>query len=53
MAQTTSFTIGADVSCTDGGCGKVTCVVVNPVTRAVTHLVIEPRHTMAAAGLFR
>ncbi len=44
MAQTTSFTIGAHASCTDGGCGKVTRVVVNPLTRAVTHLVIEPRH---------
>ncbi len=44
MAETTSFTIGADASCTDGGCGKVTCVVVNPVTRAVTHLVVEPKH---------
>ena len=27
MAETTSFTIGADASCTDGACGKVTCVV--------------------------
>jgi len=44
MAQTTPFTIGAGASCTDGGCGKVTRVVVNPVTRAVTHLVIEPKH---------
>ena len=44
MAETTSFTIGADVSCTDGGCGKVTRVVVDPVARAVTHLVVEPKH---------
>ncbi len=44
MAETTSFTIGADVSCTDGGCGKVTCVIVDPVARAVTHLVVEPKH---------
>ena len=44
MAQTTPFTIGADVSCTDGACGKVTCVVVDPVARAVTHLVVEPKH---------
>ena len=33
MAETTSFTIGAGASCTDGGCGKVARVVVNPVTR--------------------
>ena len=44
MAETTSFTIGAEASCTDGSCGKVTRVVVDPVTRAVTHLVIEPKH---------
>ena len=44
MAETTSFTIGADTSCSDGACGKVTCVVVDPVARALTHLVVEPRH---------
>ena len=44
MAETTSFMIGADASCTDGGCGKVTRVVVDPVARAVTHLVVEPKH---------
>src|SRR5271157_4682408 len=44
MAETTSFMIGADASCTDGACGEVTCVVVNPLTRAVTHLVVEPKH---------
>src|SRR5271157_1235714 len=41
MAKTTPFTIGADAKCTDGACGKVTCVVVDPVARAVTHLVVE------------
>jgi sporulation protein YlmC with PRC-barrel domain len=44
MAETTSFTIGADASCTDGVCGEVSRVIVNPVARAVTHLVIEPKH---------
>ena len=44
MAETTSFTIGADASCTDGVCGEVTRVIVNPVVRAVTHLVVEPKH---------
>ncbi len=41
-----TFTIGADASCTDGACGKVTRVVVDPVARAVTHLVIEPKHRL-------
>ncbi len=44
MAETTPFTIGADASCTDGVCGEVTRVVVDPVARAVTHLVVEPAH---------
>ena len=43
MAET-PFAIGADARCADGVCGKVTRVVVNPVKRAVTHLVVEPRH---------
>lgn len=41
MAQTTQFTIGAGARCTDGACGKVSSVVVDPVARAVTHLVID------------
>ncbi len=40
-AQTT-FTIGAKASCTDGACGHVSHVVVNPVARTVTHLVVDP-----------
>jgi sporulation protein YlmC with PRC-barrel domain len=44
MSDTTQFTIGADASCTDGACGEVTRVVVDPVARALTHLVVEPKH---------
>jgi sporulation protein YlmC with PRC-barrel domain len=44
MTETTPFTIGADVCCSDGACGKVTRVVVDPVARTVTHLVVEPGH---------
>jgi len=43
MAET-PFVIGADARCADGVCGKVTRVVVDPVARAVTHLVVQPRH---------
>jgi sporulation protein YlmC with PRC-barrel domain len=43
MADTT-FTIGAPAACTDGPCGAVSRVVVDPVARALTHLVIEPEH---------
>jgi hypothetical protein len=41
MTGTAPFTIGADVICTDGACGKLSCVVVDPVAQAVTHLVVE------------
>jgi sporulation protein YlmC with PRC-barrel domain len=40
----TQFTIGASANCADGDCGEVTRVVVDPVARAVTHLVVEPKH---------
>jgi sporulation protein YlmC with PRC-barrel domain len=49
MADTT-FTIGAAAVCSDGPCGAVSRVVVDPVARALTHLVIEPEHR---AGLGR
>jgi sporulation protein YlmC with PRC-barrel domain len=44
MAETTQFTIGAGASCTDGPCGQVIRVVINPVAEVVTHLVVEPSH---------
>ncbi len=51
MAETASFTIGAGATGTDGACGKVTCVVVDPLAYAVTHLVVEPKHRHGAARL--
>jgi hypothetical protein len=50
MAEATLFTIGSEVRCTDGDCGSVIRLVVNPVVREVTHLVVEPKHR---AGLGR
>ena len=38
------FRIGADASCTDGARGQVSRIIVNPVTREVTHLAIDPTH---------
>jgi sporulation protein YlmC with PRC-barrel domain len=49
MAEAT-FTIGSPATCTDGHAGQVSRVVVDPVARAVTHLVVEPEHR---AGLGR
>jgi sporulation protein YlmC with PRC-barrel domain len=51
MAEATSFTIGAGASCTDGVCGEVSRVVVDPVARAVTHLVVEPARWRGSARL--
>ncbi len=44
MADAVPFTIGSDASCTDGPCGQVSRVVVDPARREITHLVIEPSH---------
>lgn len=38
------FTIGAGADCTDGSCGEVSRVVVDPIAGTVTHLLIEPEH---------
>lgn len=44
MRDTADYTIGSDVSCRDGACGKLGRVVVDPVAKALTHLVVEPAH---------
>jgi len=50
MAETTQVRIGADARCTDGVCGELIRVVVDPVAQAITHVVVEPKH---AQGLGR
>lgn len=44
MEEATAFTIGATASCSDGLCGEVTRMIIDPVARTVTHLVVEPKH---------
>jgi sporulation protein YlmC with PRC-barrel domain len=39
-----TFEIGAAAVCSDGPCGAVIRVVVDPVARQLTHLVVEPEH---------
>jgi hypothetical protein len=39
MSEATTFIIGSEVSCTDGVCGDLRRVVVDPIARAITHLV--------------
>jgi hypothetical protein len=51
MSDAAEFTIGSDVSCRDGVCGEVTRIVVDPVARALTHLVVEPKQGRGAGRL--
>jgi hypothetical protein len=44
MAEETEFAMGATASCSDGVCGEVSRMIVDPATRTVTHLAIEPKH---------
>lgn len=51
MADVTRYAIGSAVTCTDGPGGEITQVVVDPVRRQVTHLVVEPRHRLGLGRL--
>jgi len=44
MSEATKFTIGSEVACSDGACGELIRVVVDPVLRTLTHLVVEAEH---------
>jgi len=44
MSEAAQYTIGSEVSCSDGVCGELARVVVDPVARSLTHLVVEPGH---------
>jgi sporulation protein YlmC with PRC-barrel domain len=51
MADATQFVIGSEVVCSDGACGELRRVVIDPVARAVTHLVVEAGHGHGAGQL--
>jgi sporulation protein YlmC with PRC-barrel domain len=51
MDGSTVFTIGSEVVCTDGVCGHLGRVVVDPVAHTLTHLVVEPRHRRETSRL--
>ena len=44
MAEAEGFRIGAEASASDGLCGKLSRLIMDPVALTVTHLVIEPKH---------
>ena len=52
MAESSEqFTIGAEASCTDGPCGKLNRVVIDPVARELTHLIVGLEHSPDAPRL--
>ena len=51
MAGERQFTIGARASCTDGHCGEVRRLIIDPATETVTHLVIQPGRRQEAGRL--
>jgi hypothetical protein len=40
----TEIPMNATVECTDGPCGQSAQLIVNPISRKVTHLVVEDEH---------
>lgn len=43
MTNVARFTIGTDVTCGDETCGQLRRVIVEPIDRVLTHLVVEPK----------
>jgi PRC-barrel domain len=50
-ATTTPYTIGDKVVCSDGDCGDLTRVIIDPVARTLTHLVVQPGQEPEASRL--
>ena len=44
MARKMPLRIGVEASCSDGACGHVSRIIVNPVAREVTQLVVDQKH---------
>jgi hypothetical protein len=44
MTNVASYTIGSDVTCDNEKCGQLSRVIVEPIDRVLTHLVVEPKH---------
>jgi hypothetical protein len=51
VSEPAVFILGSSVSCSDGPCGQLTRVVVDPAPRTVTHLVVKPPQRDATARL--
>lgn len=46
-----AFKMGAHVEATDGRCGHLTRVIIDPVADSLTHLIVEPGHREIGARL--
>ena len=51
MAHAMPLRIGADATCTDGACGEVSRIIIDPVAREVTHLVVDPKRRQGPTRL--
>ncbi|MBO0894095.1 MAG: hypothetical protein J2O39_06935 [Acidimicrobiales bacterium] len=51
MSEGTRYAIGTEVLCSDGPCGHLKRVVINPVAKVLRHLVVEPRHRQGLGRL--
>jgi sporulation protein YlmC with PRC-barrel domain len=51
MGDCISLTLGAPTFCSDGACGEVTRVVLDPLARVVSHVVVEPKHRQGLGRL--
>jgi hypothetical protein len=51
MARKMPFRIGADASCSDGACGHVSRIIVDPVARELTHLVVDQKNRNGSGRL--
>ncbi len=49
--EETQFAIGMRASCSDGSCGEVRRLVIDPAAETVTHLVIQPGHRRESGRL--
>ena len=51
MAESDPLAIGVKAFCTDGECGQLTQLVVDPVDDRVTHLIVEPPNRVGEGRL--
>ena len=51
MDGSASFTLGVQARCTDGLCGRVAQVVLDPIDDKVTHVIVEPEHRQGLGRL--